>query len=202
MKRGDGVTLMRFGRLLLPLALLLGLAACQSSADSDTFGLSAGPVVEGPSARNRQILITEPQALKALDSEQVVVRVSGSEIRYLGGSRWSDRLPRLVQAKLVESFENTKKFGGVGKPGEGLAIDFQVVSEIRAFEIDTAGGDKAVVEISVKILNDRNGTVRAQNVFRGSRAVSGTTNADFVEALDGAFADVAADIVAFTLKAI
>src|SRR5690606_16061200 len=150
---------------------------------------------------NRQILIPEPAALKSLDSEQVVIRVSPSEIQYLARSQWGDRLPRLVQSKLVEAFENSGRLGGVGKPGQGLAIDYQVVTNIRAFEVDTSGADVARVEISVKILNDRNGTVRAQQVFSANAAVSGSDNRAFIAALDRAFAKVAGEIVEWSLRA-
>jgi cholesterol transport system auxiliary component len=179
------------------------LASCLGGgASKDTYGLSASPEVTGPSAKNRQILITEPTALKALDSEQVVIRLSGVEIQYLSKARWGDRLPKLVQAKLVEAFENTGRLGGVGKPGEGLAIDFQVVTDIRAFQIETNGGTTANIEIFVKLLNDRNGTVRAQQVFRASVPVQGSDNRDYVAGLDRAFAQVSSEVVSWTLKAI
>jgi cholesterol transport system auxiliary component len=178
------------------------LAGCFGSADKDTFDLSSTPEIKGPSAKGRQILVTEPTALKALDSEQVVIRLSGVEIQYLSKTRWGDRLPKLVQAKLVEAFENTGRVGGVGTPGQGLAIDFQIVTDIRAFQIEANGGTHANVEISVKLLNDRNGTVRAQKVFTGSAPVRGSSNRDYIAALDAAFAAVSADIVAWTLKAI
>ncbi|MCB1444983.1 MAG: membrane integrity-associated transporter subunit PqiC [Rhizobiaceae bacterium] len=171
-------------------------------ASKDTYDLSAMPVVEGPAARKRQILVTEPTALKALDSEQVVIRLSGVEIQYLSKARWSDRLPKLVQAKLVEAFENTGRLGGVGKPGEGLAIDFQIVTDIRAFQVETNGGSHASVEISVKLLNDRNGTVKAQRVFSATSPVQGSGNRDYVSALDRAFGKVSAEIVGWTLSAI
>lgn len=178
------------------------LSACASKANNDTYGLSASPVVEGPASTSKQILVPEPTALKALDSDQVVIRLSGSEIQYLADSQWSDRLPKMVQSKLVQAFENTGKIGGVGKPGEGLAIDFQVITDIRSFEISTEGADTAIVEIFAKIVNDRNGTVRAQKAFRATVSVSGSGNPAFVKALDAAFADVSADIVRWTLKAI
>ncbi len=197
------VALQKSAMAVMVLAGLSGaLAGCQSKASNDTFGLSAARVSAGPSARNRQILIPEPAALKAIDSEQVVIRVSASEIQYLGASRWSDRLPRLVQSKLVEAFENTGKFGGVGKPGEGLAIDFQIVTDIRAFEVQTEGADIAVVEISAKVLNDRNGSVRAQKAFRATAPVAGTGNRAFIAALNTAFGVVTEDMVNWTLKSI
>ncbi|WP_115420166.1 ABC-type transport auxiliary lipoprotein family protein [Ensifer sp. M14] len=181
-------------------ALLAGCGA--GAAVNDTFSLSSSPVVEGRAATSKQILVPEPTALKALDSDQIVIRLSGSELQYLSKAQWSDRLPRMVQAKLVQAFENTGKVGGVGKPGEGLAIDYQVISEIRSFEISTEGADTAVVEIFAKIVNDRNGTVRAQKAFRATAGVKGTGNPAFIRALDQAFATVASEIVGWTLGSI
>ncbi|MCZ8180609.1 MAG: ABC-type transport auxiliary lipoprotein family protein [Rhizobium sp.] len=189
--------------LLVP-ALAVGLVACGSKAVNDTFDLTASvsEVTTTASARNRQLLVADPSALKALDSEQILVRVSGAEIRYLSQSQWSDRLTRVVQSKLVEAFENTGRLGGVGKPGQGLAIDFQLITDVRAFEVAAEGGDRGVVEISAKLLNDRNGTVKAQRVFRAEVPSAGTDNAAYVEALDRAFARVTGDIVAWTLQSI
>lgn len=187
--------------ITLPL-LALVLAGCGTSAKNDTFDLSASVNADGPSAKGRQILVAQPTALRALDSEQIVIRVSPSEIQYLSKAQWSDKLPRMVQSKLVEAFENSGKLGGVGVPGQGLAIDYQVVSDIRSFEIDTAGGSQAVVEISAKILNDRNGSVRAQKVFRQAVPAAGGSNEAFVKSLDRAFSTVTAQIVDWTLHSI
>lgn len=179
------------------------LASCGGAkAVNDTFSLTSVPAVEGPSARNRQILVPEPSALKALGSDQVVVRPTTSEVQYLAKAQWSDSLPKLVQAKLVQAFETSGALGGVGKPGEGLAIDYQVVTTLRAFEVRTGGTATAVVEIFAKIVNDRNGTVRAQQLFRATAPVSGSGGPAFVAGLDAAFSRVTADIVGWTLKSI
>jgi cholesterol transport system auxiliary component len=189
-------------RFIVALPVLAAiLSGCGSTANNDTFDLSITPSAQGAVARNRQILVPEPTAVKLLNSEQVVVRVSSSEIQYLAESRWGDRLPALVQSKLVEAFENTGRLGGVGKPGQGLAIDYQVVTDIRTFEVTTGSPRVAVVEMSAKLLNDRNGTVRAQNVFRATMPVSGAENRNFIQALDRAFAKVGSEIVEWSLKA-
>lgn len=188
--------------LLLATPLIAALlTGCGSSANNDTFDLSMTPTATGPVMKNRQILVPVPTAVKMLDSDQVVVRVSPSEVQYLADSRWGDALPKLVQSKLVEAFENSGRLGGVGKPGQGLAIDYQVVTDIRSFEVTTVGARVATVEISAKLLNDRNGSVRAQNVFKASVPVAGTENRRFIEALDRAFSKVGAEIVDWSLKA-
>jgi cholesterol transport system auxiliary component len=182
--------------LLLPGCALLG----GGSTPLDTYELSAAtPVSAGPSRARTQILIAEPSALKSLDSENIVIKPAAGEIQYLKGAQWADRLPRVVQSRLAQSFQESGRLGGVGKPGEGLAIDYQVIAEIRAFEIRLDGGDRAVVELFVRILNDRNGTVRASKAFSASATVSGTGNAAFTNALDRAFRSAAADIVDWSI---
>ncbi|EJL54744.1 ABC-type uncharacterized transport system, auxiliary component [Rhizobium sp. CF122] len=185
----------------IALPLLAGLAGCGTAAKNDTYDLSASATGSGPAAKGRQILVQQPTALKAIDSEQIVIRVAPSQIQYLSQAQWGDKLPRMVQAKLVEAYENSGKLGGVGVPGQGLAIDYQLVTDIRSFEIDTTGASRAVVEISAKILNDRNGSVRAQKVFR-QEVSAGGSNDGLVKGLDRAFAGVSAEIVNWTLQSI
>ncbi|MHC2361265.1 ABC-type transport auxiliary lipoprotein family protein [Rhizobium leguminosarum] len=186
--------------IALPLTALI-LSGCGTAAKNDTYDLPAAVDGSGPAAKSRQILIASPTALRSLDSEQIVIRVSPSEIQYLSKAQWGDKLPRIVQSKLVEAFENSGKLGGVGMPGQGLAIDYQIVTDIRSFEIDASNGNQAVVEISAKILNDRNGSVRTQKVFR-AMAPAGGDNNGFVKGLDRAFSTVASEIVSWTLRSI
>jgi cholesterol transport system auxiliary component len=181
-------------------ALLLGgCAAAGGTKALDTFDLTTPDAVSaGPRKGKVQVLVTEPQALKALDSENIVVRNGASQIQYLAGAQWSDRLPKIVQARLIQAFEKSGRFGGVGRPGEGLAIDYQVITEIRAFGIEDG---TAVVEIGAKLLNDRNGVVRSSKTFTASVRAGSGANA-FVEALDQAFSGVAGDLVAWAGKSI
>ncbi|MDP3897406.1 MAG: ABC-type transport auxiliary lipoprotein family protein [Mesorhizobium sp.] len=197
---------MKSGRNLILSALLAGfLPGCAllggGSSPLDTYELSAASPSGAGTRRSRtQILIAEPSALKSLDSENIVIKPAAGEIQYLKGAQWADRLPRVVQARLAQSFQESGRLGGVGRPGEGLAIDYQVIPEIRAFEIRLGGGDRADVEIFIRILNDRNGTVRAAKSFSASAPVSGTGNAAYTAALDAAFGAATKDIVNWAIS--
>ncbi len=186
-----------------------GLAGCAAlpgggPAPLDTYDLSAAAVeAAGPRRARTQILVAEPGALKALDGENVVVRPSAGSVEFLKGAQWADRLPRVVQARLVEALQATGRLGGVGKPGEGLAIDYQIVTEIRAFEVRLDGAPRAEVTLYVKLLNDRNGVVRAARGFSAASPLSGGGGNDaYVAALDRAFAQVARELVPWVLGAI
>lgn len=189
---------------LFAVSLLSGCAVLGGgSSPLDTYELTAASSSQsGPRRGRAQILIAEPSALKSLDGQNIVIKPAAGEIQYLKGAQWADRLPKVVQAKLAEAFQSTGRVGGVGKPGEGLAIDFQVITEIRAFEIRLGGGDIAYVELFVKILNDRNGTVRAARGFTAQVPVSGSGNAAYAAALDAAFGTATDEIVDWSLRRI
>lgn len=182
---------------VLGAALLSGCAALGGgSKPLDTYELSAAsPSGTGARKGSVQILIAEPSALKSLDSVNIVIKPAAGEVQYLKGAQWADRLPKVVQAKLAQAFQSSDRVGGVGKPGEGLAIDYQVITEIRRFEIRLDGGDRAEVELFVRVLNDRNGTVRAAKTFTAQAGVSGSGNAAYADALDRAFNDATVEIV-------
>lgn len=171
-------------------------------APLDTYELTTPAVSPRPMRGRTQVLIAEPAALKALDSQNIVISPSPGAIEYLDGAQWADRLPRIIQTRLVETFQRGSGFGGIGRPGQGLAIDYQVITEIREFGIVVNGTRKASVRIYVKLLNDRTGTVRATREFSEQAAVSGTTNEAYIAALDRAFGAAASDIVAWTRTAI
>ncbi len=186
---------------VVALSLSLFLSGCLGGgAPLDTFELTAPPPPAGDGRRSKaQLLITEPTALKSLDSENIVVKPTASAIEYLSGAQWSDRLPKIVQARMVEAFQLSGRVGGVGRPGEGLAIDYQIIADIRAFEVRLEGDDRAVVELYVRVMNDRTGVVRGGRLFSYTAPVTGTGNRAFVTALDRAFVTVSGEVVAWAL---
>lgn len=199
-------------RFSFNLVAALGLAAMVSAcavlpgggpAALDTFELTSVPVSAGAQRRARtQVLVAEPSALRILDGENVVIRTGPNSIEYLSGAQWADSLPGLVQARLAQSMEASGAFGGVGRPGEGLAIDFQLVTEIRAFEVRVDGAPRAHVEIFARILNDRNGVVQSSRSFTAYVLAPAAGNANYIAALDQAFGRVSADIVQWTASAL
>ncbi|MCB1449955.1 MAG: membrane integrity-associated transporter subunit PqiC, partial [Nitratireductor sp.] len=173
--------------ILVSGALLL--AACQAGGvPPDTFDLTAPTNIENIRGSTRaQILILEPSALKSLDSQNIVVKASPTEIEYLAKSQWSDRLPKVVQARLVEAFENTGRVRAVSKPGEGLVIDYQIVTDIRAFQANVGAGSRdAMVSLSVKLVSDRTGKVVRSQVFDVSVPLGSTGPSQIVDALNAA----------------
>ena len=178
-------------------ALALALAGCGSSPLL-TYDLTAP---RDPPARaiGMQIVVTEPAAIAPLDADRIVVRSATQGLTVLPGAQWSDRLPELVQSRMIQAFENARLLKAVGRPGDRLVPDYNLVSEIRRFEIDAARGE-AIVEIAVKLVGDRSGRIAAARVFE-ARAPSGAgTGAEASATLDRALAQVLRELVAWTAR--
>ncbi|WP_321341041.1 ABC-type transport auxiliary lipoprotein family protein [uncultured Cohaesibacter sp.] len=196
----------QFVRILSSVCLALWLSSCSvvgGGKELTTYDLSAPTNFENLRGRsNAQLLISEPTALKSLDSEMIVVRPDAAEITYFGDAQWSDSLPNVLQDKLIQTFENSGRMRSVVKPGDGVVVDYKLATSIRSFELNDANQPVAKIALSVKIINDRNGRVVASRLFQASSPASSATPAKGVAALDRALDSVLNDILVWTLKAI
>ncbi|CAI9402680.1 hypothetical protein ANOBCDAF_00957 [Pleomorphomonas sp. T1.2MG-36] len=191
------------------LCLAFALAGCSTLGlastpkPDDIYDLAAPTAFDGATKRSSaQLLVPLPSASDALASEQIAVRSHGGSISYLPGVSWSDELPPLVQTIMVRAFENSGRIKAVGKPGESLAIDDQVIVDIRAFELDVTGSPMARVTLGVKLLDERTGKVRANRVFDVTRPASSDRPKDAIAAIDQATSAAVADVVVWTASAL
>jgi cholesterol transport system auxiliary component len=184
--------------------IALAVAACSTASVVDIYDLRAPAEVQDIKGKSRaQILVLEPSALKSLDAPEIVVKTSPTQIQYLANSQWPDRLPKVVQARLVEALENTGRVRAVARPGEGLVIDYQIVTDIRAFQANVGAGAKsAEVELSVKLVSDRTGMVVRSKVFVAEAPLSSTDPTAVVNALNAAFDAVARAMVKWVFSAV
>lgn len=178
-------------------AVALMLGACTSmlkDAPVATYDLSAPDSFSGRAAARKGVLaIEEPTAIQTVDSNRMVAREGGA-VSYVPAAQWTDRLPSLVQTRMVQAFENAGRIGSVGRSQDRLAADYQLITDIRAFEIDVGSGNQARVEIAAKIV-DRTGRVRSGRVFEASAPAGAVNGPSASAALDRALSQVLVDMV-------
>lgn len=170
----------------------MALAACAGDPLA-TFDLSAPRSGLSPARAKASIVVTAPEALSPLDSDRIMVRSPVSGVSLLKGAQWSDRLPQLFQSRLIQTFENGKSMRAVARPGDRINADYNLVSEIRRFEID-AGAEQAVVEVSVKMVRESGGSIAAGRIFEARAPASASSGAEAAAALDMALGRVLRDI--------
>src|SRR5690606_20958767 len=126
------------GRLIAAFVAAVLLGGCTSmlrDAPLATYDLTAPSSFSGRAAAGKGVLVVEePAASRTVDSNRMVAR-SGGQISYVPGAQWTDRLPSLVQTRIVQAFENAGRIGSVGRSQDRLAGDYQLITDIRAFEI-------------------------------------------------------------------
>jgi cholesterol transport system auxiliary component len=150
---------------------------------------------------NAQLLIPPPSAINALNTDRIVVRPEGEEIAYYPGVTWSDQLPLLIQTKLIRSFENSAA-ARVARPGDSLAIDYQVILDIRAFEAVVSGAPAGRVTLGVRLLNDRDGRIVASRIFEVVVPAANDSAEAAINALNTATEQVMREIVEWTVEAL
>jgi len=206
--RGSSRALMLALALALALALPLGLGGCAgglggliTKSPPAAFNLDAARDFRGSGRIRGQLAVAEPVALAALDSEKIVVRPTPAEAAAMPDAQWQDRLPKLMQARIIESFENAGALRAVGRPGERFATDYVLTTDVRAFEI-SAADSSAVIEIAAKIMRDRSGRVMAARVFR--IAVPSTEHAgpSAIAALNEAFGKFERELVLWATRVV
>ncbi|MGO9544416.1 MAG: ABC-type transport auxiliary lipoprotein family protein [Rhodomicrobium sp.] len=165
------------------------------------YNLSAVPAPAAPSGPlGKLIAVPDPTALLAYDSEKLLSQNQTGQIEALGNAKWSDTLTKLVQAKIVQSFENDGCLGEVNRPIEGVTPDFQLLTEIRRFQIVQAPQPAAEVEISAKLVAS-DGQIVAARIFSAKEPVHSKDEAEAARALNAAFATVATDLLGWTRSA-
>jgi cholesterol transport system auxiliary component len=162
---------------------LSGCSGIGGAAPLDTFDFSAPvPAAKGAAGRSLQVLVADPVADRSLDTDRIVVRSGDNEIALYAGAQWADRLPRLVQSRLVAALDASGRVRAAARPGQGMAADRQVLTEIRAFEYRPAER-RVVVTLAIKAMDDRSGRILAAAVLSGDEPVSG----DVAAAVTGSF---------------
>jgi cholesterol transport system auxiliary component len=200
-QHNDNVTASkRAGRstgLAAAMALALALGGCASSSSVPrSFDISAPSTFPARAGAVRgQLLVVEPKAIASLDTERIAVRGPGGAYSYLTDGAWADRLPKLLQARLIQSFENANRLRSVGRPGDRLASDWQLLAEVRAFEVVVTGAAEVVVEMSVKLVNDRSGRILSGRVFAARAPAAGTDAINVSAAFNGAVQNLMREIV-------
>jgi len=170
---------------------LIGCALAGGGRPPTTYDLVAPRSFAGTTKTAPwQLMVYEPSATSALDSSRLMVRPKADQVSYYKGIAWSDRLPRLVQTRMIETFQNSGAVKAVS-PSSG---QYALASELRAFNIDvTSGHAAAEIDIFAKLINTNTGKVVATKGFSARVAAKSDAPEDAIAALNQAFTEVLQD---------
>lgn len=186
-------------KLVMGAAMGCALAACSGTPQRTIFDLTAPTDVSRVGGSRAQLVVNEPTTVQAIDSDRILVTEAGA-LSYLPDAQWADRLPKLFQVRLIQTFENASRLGRVGRPGDRVVADLALNADIRKFGIEAASS-QAIVDVTVRIVSDRSGRVSAAKGFSARIPLASVTGPAAAQALDQAMSQVLRDIVSWAGRA-
>ena len=205
----------RFGvgfALAVCLPLMTGLGGCSVSgalkgAFSDTSVAKTYDLVldrqriKRSSRLGTQLVISSPVAVKLLAGENILVKPSANEVTYYGGAVWGDRLPKLLQARMVEAVRQTGRFRAVSDGSERINGDVTLATTIEAFQVEVTGESaEANIILHCKLIHVASGKVYSSRRFIKRVGASNREVDAGVVALNSAMNDVLVSMARWIVK--
>lgn len=166
-----------------------------------TYDLQAPTDFAPPSkAISGQLAIPEPTAVVTLETQRILFSPAKA---YPGFDEavWADSIPKLLQAKLIEGFENYDIAHAPLHVADFGQADFQLLIDVRRFQVAVDSAPLAEIALSVRIV-DKSGKVVASRLFEESQKFDKVEPGEAVAAFDSAFGRIAQGIILWTVKAL
>jgi phospholipid/cholesterol/gamma-HCH transport system substrate-binding protein len=145
-----------------------------------------------------QLVIPDPAAAATLDTDRIQRKTADGATSAFPDAQWSDTLSKLVQMKVIRTFEDADLLAGVGRQTDGLNADFQLLLDIRTFQMQAAS---AVVDFAGKIV-DKDGRIVGSRLFQATAPAEDATVQAAAAALDRSFGQAAGELVLWTVRTI
>ncbi len=157
------------------------------------FG-SANKTIDG------QLAIPEPTAVAMLETQRILLSPP-KDYPGFDEALWADSIPKLLQTRLIESFENYDIAHAPLRTMDVGRADFQLLIDVRRFRIAVDSMPSAEIELSARII-DKSGKVVASRLFEQRQKFDKIEPPTAAAALDEAFGRIAKDMIAWTVQAL
>jgi phospholipid/cholesterol/gamma-HCH transport system substrate-binding protein len=168
-------------------------------AQKITYDLRA-PANLGPASKTLkgQLAIPEPTAVAMLETQRMLFSPT-RDVPGFADFLWADAIPKLLQARLVESFENYDIAHAPLRTADIGQTDFQLLIDVRRFRIATDSEPTAEIGLSARIV-DKDGKVVASRLFEDGQKFDKVEPPVAIAAFNDAFGRIAREMIAWTVQ--
>ena len=153
-----------------------------------------GKIVDVPWA------IPEPTAVAMLETQRFLFSPA-QDYPGFAEAMWADSLPKLLQARLIESFENYDLAHAPLRMADTGQTEFQLMIDVRRFRVAVDTKPSAEIALSARIV-DKNGKVVAARLFEESEKFDQVAPPAAVAAFSEAFGRIAKNMITWTIEAL
>src|SRR5216684_4306273 len=170
-------------------------------AQKITYDLRAAQNPGPPSKTIKgQLAIPEPTAVAMLETQRMLFSPA-KDVPGFADFLWADAVPKLLQARLIEGFENYDIAHAPLRNADVGQADFQLLIDVRRFRTTVDSEPTAEIGLSARIV-DKNGKVIASRLFEDSQKFDKVEPTAAAAAFDDAFGRIAKDMIAWTVQAL
>lgn len=153
------------------------------------------PLAQPPQA---QLAVADLTTISTFDTQQILIKPQKGSTRPIENAQWSDTAPKLIQEKIIQSFENAHYLGTVSRPLDQLTPDYQLLIDLRAFDLALAPSPHGEIQFTAKVLG-KGGKIVGARLFQAEVPANMSGNAPnaaaAAAAIDQAFGKVAKELV-------
>jgi phospholipid/cholesterol/gamma-HCH transport system substrate-binding protein len=156
----------------------------------------------GPAGKtlSASLAIPEPTAVAMLQTQRMLFSPVGDNPGF-AEFLWADSIPKLLQARLIDSFENYDIAHAPLRTSDLGQADFQLLIDIRRFRIATDGDPRVEIGLTARIV-DKNGKLVASRLIEASEKLDKVEPGAAIAAFDAAFARIAKELIGWTVQAV
>jgi phospholipid/cholesterol/gamma-HCH transport system substrate-binding protein len=147
-----------------------------------------------------QLALPEPSAVAMLETQRMLFSPAKDDPDF-AEFLWADSIPKLLQARLIESFENYDIAQAPLRAADLGQTDYQLLIDVRRFHVETASQPAAQIALSARIL-DKSGKIVASHLFEQSERLDRIEPQAAVSAFEEAFGRLAKEVVAWTVQSL
>src|SRR5450432_1456787 len=170
-------------------------------AQKMTYDLRAAQNLGPPTKTIKgQLAIPEPTAVAMLETQRMLFSPA-KDVPGFADFLWADAIPKLLQARLIEGFENYDIAHAPLRTADIGQADFQLLVDVRRFRIAVESEPAAEIGLSARIV-DKNGKVIASRLFEDSQKIDKVEPPAAIAAFNDAFGRIAKEMIAWTVQAL
>jgi cholesterol transport system auxiliary component len=184
-------------------ALLAGCALLQAADPQDLYTVTPKSTFEPDlPAVYWQLTVEAPAAAANLNTGRIALAMTPTSSDYYAKAAWTDRAPLMVQTRIVDSFEYTRKIVAVARESIGIRANYVLQPDLRNFEALYYYGEPPIVRVRIIAKLVRMPDRQIIGVASFERCVRARADKipKVVEAFDQALGGVIKRLVSWTLR--
>ena len=150
-----------------------------------------------------QLAVEVPAAAANLNTGRIAIQMTPTSSDYYAKVAWTDRAPLMVQTRIVDSFENTRKIVAVARETIELRANYVLQPDLRNFEALYYYGEPPIVRVRIiaKLMRMPDRQIIGVGSFERCVRARADKVPKVVQAFDQALGSVIKALVSWTLRA-